>query len=73
MSVQQLAVLAETREGQVWVGANIPMARKETGCFLGVVQQSKVVGCRPGVQALTVQGCYVVTPVDILAIVVANV
>jgi len=35
--------------------------------------QSKVVGCCPGVQALTVRGCCVVTPVDVLAIEVANV
>jgi len=34
---------------------------------------SKVVGCCPGVQALTVRGCCVVGPVDMLAIEVANV
>ena len=49
------------------------MAREEIGCFLWVVQQPKVVGCCPGVQALTVRGCCVVTPVDVLAIEVANV
>jgi len=47
--------------------------REETGCFLWVVQQSKVVGCYPVVQALTVRGCCVVNPVDMLAIEVANV
>jgi len=47
--------------------------REETGCFLWVVQQSKVVGCCPGVQALTVRGCCVVTPVDVLAVEVASV
>jgi len=67
------AVLAETREGQVWVGANVPTAREETGCFLWVVQQSKVVACCRGVQALTVRGCCVVTTVDMLAVEVTNV
>jgi len=72
-SVRQSAVLAETREGQVWVGADVPTAREETGCFLWVVQQSKVVGFRPGVQAPTVRGCCVVTPFDMLATEIANV
>ena len=49
--------LAEAREGQVWVGADVLTAREETGCCLWVVQQSKVFGCCPGVQALTVRGC----------------
>jgi len=49
------------------------MAREETGCFLWVLQPSKVVGCCPGVQALTFWGCCVVTPLDVLAIEVANV
>jgi len=73
MSVRQLAVLAEACEGQVWVGADVPTAREETGCFLWVVQQSKIVGCCPGVQALTVWGCCIVTPVDVQAIEAANV
>jgi len=73
MSVRQSAVLAEAREGQVWVGADVPTAREETGCFLWAVQKSKVVGCYPRVQALTVRGCCVVTPVDVLAIEVTNV
>jgi len=73
MSVPQSAALAATREGRVWVGADVPTAREETVCFIWVVQQSKIVGCCPGVQALTVQGCYVATPVDMLAIEVANV
>jgi len=72
-SVRQSAVRAETRKGQIWVGADVPAAREETGCFLRVVQQSKVVGCCPGVQALTVRGFCVVTPVDMLAIEVANI
>ena len=37
------------------------------------VQQSKVVGCCPEIQALAVRGCCVVTPVDMLAVEVANV
>ena len=64
---------SENREGQVWVGADVPTAREETSCFFWVVQQSKVVGCCPGVQALAVPGWCVVTPVDMLAIEVANV
>jgi len=54
--------VAGTREDQVWVGADDPTAREETGCFLWVVQQSKVVECYPEVQALTVR-CFVITPV----------
>jgi len=45
------------RPGLPWVGADVPTAREETGCFLWVVQQSKVVGCCPVAQALTVGGC----------------
>jgi len=72
MSVRQSAVLAETRESQVWVGAEVPSVREETGCFLWVMQQSKVVGCCPGVQALTVRRCFAVTPVDMQAVEVTN-
>jgi len=56
-----------------WVGADVPKAREETGCFLWFVQQTKVVGCCPGVQALAVRGCCVVTPVEMLSIEVASV
>jgi len=42
-SVRQSAVLPETREGQVWVGALVPSVREETGCFLWTMQQSR--GC----------------------------
>ena len=72
-SVRQSAVLAETREGQLWVGVDVPLVREEAGCFLWIAQQSKVVGCCPGVQALIVRRCCVVTPVDMLAVEVANV
>jgi len=65
--------LSWPRLTKVWVGADVPTAREENGCCLWVLQQSKVVGCCPGVQALTVRGCCVVTPVDVLAIEVANV
>jgi len=41
-SLRQLGVLAETHEGQVWVGADVPSVR-EAVCFLWVIQQSKVV------------------------------
>jgi len=71
-SVRQSAVLAETLEGQVWVGPYVPSVRRETGCFVWVIQQSEVVGCCPGVQALTVRRCFVVTPVDMLAVEVTN-
>ena len=37
------------------------------------MQQSKVVGCCTGVQALTVRRCFVVTAVDVLAVEVTNV
>ena len=40
---RQSAILAEAREGQVWVGADVPSVREETGCLLWIVQQSKVV------------------------------
>ena len=72
-SVQQLVVLAETREGQVWVDADVPIAREETDCFLWIIQQCEVVGCCPGLQALTVRRCFVVTPVDMLAVEVTNI
>ena len=67
MSIRQSAVLAETREGQVRVSADVPSVREEAGCFLYVMQQSKVVGCFPLVQALTVR-CFVAATVDMLAV-----
>ena len=70
---EQSAVLAETREDQVWIGADVPRSKEETCCFLLVIQQSKIVGCCPGIQVLTVQGCCVVTPVDMLAVEVVNI
>ena len=42
-SVRQSAVLAETREGQVRVGADVSSVRGETGCFLWAMEQFKVV------------------------------
>jgi len=55
------------------IGADVPSMREEAGCFLWVIQQPKVVGCCLGVQALTVRGCSVVAPVNMLAVVVANI
>ena len=37
------------------------------------IEQSRVVGCCPGVQAPTVRRCLVVTPVDVLAVEVTNI
>jgi len=59
---------AETCESQVRVGADVPLVRGETWCFLWVIQQSKFVGCCPGLQAFTVRRCFVVTPVDTFGI-----
>jgi len=67
--VRQSAVLVETREGQVWVGADVPTAREQTGCFLWVC--TTVLGCWM-LPRLSLSGD-VVTPVDMLAIEVANV
>jgi len=61
----QLVVLANTRQGQLRVGAYVPSVRGETGCSLRVVQQSEVVGSCPGVQALTDRRCFALTPVEI--------
>ena len=72
-SVWQSVVLAEIRQGQVWLGADNPSVRGKTGCFLWFVQQSKVVGCCAGVQAFTVRRCFVATAVDVLAVEVTNV
>ena len=38
-----------------------------------LIQQFEVVGCCSGIQALTVRRCFVVTPVDMLAVEVANI
>ena len=53
-------------------GADVPSERAAS-CFLWVIKPTKVVGCCPGIQALTVWRCFVVTPVDMLAVEVANV
>ena len=72
-SVRPSPVQSETREGQVYVGADVPSVREAAGCFLWVLQQSKFFLCCPGVQALTDSGCFVVTPVHMLAVEVANI
>ena len=46
--------------------------REEKLVFLCVVQQPKVVGCSPGVKALTIR-CYTMTPVYVLAVEVASI
>ena len=46
--------------------------RIESGCFLWVIQQYKVVRCCPEVQALTVRGCSAVAPIEVLAVEAAN-
>ena len=53
--------MVETREGQIRIGVDVPRPREEIGYFLWAVQQSKVVGY------------FVVTPVDMLAVEVANI
>jgi len=53
--------MADTREGQVRVGADVLSVRKETGYCLWVMQQLKIVNYCPGVQALTVGRCCAVT------------
>ena len=45
-------------QGQVWVGADVPAAREEAGCFRWVMLQSTVVECCAGVQDLTVRRCF---------------
>ena len=57
---RQSVVLAETRELQVRVGADFPSMRGDTGHSIWVMQQRKVVGCCPGVQALTIRRCFAV-------------
>ena len=64
---------SETPEGQVRVGADVPSVRGETSCFVWVIQQTKVFGCCPGDQALTVRRCFLVTPVDMLAVEATNI
>jgi len=47
--------------------------RGETGYSLWVLQQRKVVGCRPGGRALTVMRCCAVAPVDMLVVEVVSI
>jgi len=54
-SVRQLVVLASTRKDGVWIGANVPSVREETGYSLLVLKHSKVVFCCPRVQAHAVR------------------
>ena len=70
-SVRQSAVMAETREGQVRVGVDIPSVIGETGCFLWVIQGCWMFPKSPG---SPVKVCFVVTPtpVDMLAVEVTN-
>ena len=57
----------QNREGQVWVGADVPSVREEAGCFLWVYNSPWLLDV---VQA---HGMFVVSPVDVLAVEVANV
>jgi len=59
------------RPGLGWCRHSI--AEKRSCLFLWVIQQSKVVRCCPGVQALTVRKWFAVTPVDMLAVEVTNI
>jgi len=47
--------------------------REETSCSLWVLEQSKVVGCCPGSQFLTVRRCCAVALVDTLAVEIASI
>jgi len=51
MSKLLASLLRQPLRGTVLGCAYVPSVRGETGCFLGVIQQSKVVGSCPGVQA----------------------
>jgi len=64
---EQSAVLGKTREGQIWIGTNVPSVR-EAGCFLWL-------GCwmLPRVPGSNRQESFVVTPVDMLAVEVTNI
>jgi len=73
MSVRQSAVLVKSCEGHARVGSDVSSVRDEIGCFLWVIQQSKVVGCLPRVQAFIITRCFAVASVDILAVEVINV
>jgi len=71
--VKQSVVLADTREGQVRVGADVPSIIGKTGYSLWVLQQHKIVGCCPGGRVLTVKRCCAVDPVDLLVAKVASI
>ena len=72
-SVRQSAVLAKIVKARFGLVPTFQRREKKLAVSFWVVQQSKVVGCCPGVQSLAVRGCCVVTPVDMLAIEVTNV
>jgi len=55
----------------VWCRRSISESRNYS-YFVWVIQQSKVVGCCPVVQTLTVRRCFVKTPVDMLAVEVTS-
>ena len=79
-TVRQSASLADSREGHVRAGADVPLVRGKTGYSLWVLQQPKVVGCHPGLQVLPVR-CFAdqthtvrcFAPVDMLVVEVANI
>jgi len=62
--------LAKARSGLV---STFQRREKKLAVSFGLYNSPKLLDVCPGVQALTVQGCCVVTPVDMLAIEVANV
>ena len=59
------------RPGLGWCRRSIGERRN---CFFHwAIEQSKIVGCCPRVQPLTVRRCFVVAPVEMLAVEVANI
>ena len=60
------------RPGPGWYRRSIGERRNWMLPLHHAVYQSKVVGCCPRVQALTVRKCFVVTPDDMLAVEVTN-
>ena len=67
-SAQLPADVALGREGQVWVGTDVPASREEAGSVFRIMQQVKIALARPINQRFSIWTGGAITPVYMLAV-----
>ena len=67
-SVQWPADVTIAREGQVWVGIDVPASREEAGSIFRIMQQNKIALGRPINQSFSIWTGGDIAPVYMLAV-----